>query len=162
MKPALMIAFAIVLTFCFAANAANDGQGGELMESKAFIAMTQKHLNALAGKNAISCGDVQLKGNPNAANKCAQTAFQNRKAFYVSYEFWGIDSQVTVALAMNSSGHLYSLQADSMGFSPPFKAESKVEEGDHLIITPCPKPYALNVARGNVLSCFPLPHHRID
>ena len=74
-KPALIIAFAIELTFCFAANAANGGQGGELMESKAFIAMTQKHLKVLAGKNAISCGDVQLKGNPNAANRCAQTAF---------------------------------------------------------------------------------------
>ena len=132
------------------------------MESKAFIAMTQKHLKVLAGKNAISCGDVAVKENPKEANRCAQAAFHNRKAFYVSYEFWGIDSQVTLALAMNSSGYLYSLQADSMGYSPPFKAESRVEEGDHLIITACPQPYALTIARGNVLSCFPLPRHPID
>lgn len=143
MKPAatpLVIVFSIGLTFCLCAPAANGGQRGELMESKAFISMTQKHLKGLAGKNAISCGDVEFKGNPSSANRCAQTAFRNRKSFYVSYEFWGIDAQGTSALAMDSSGHLYSLAADSMGYSPPFKAESKLEEGGHLIITPCPKP----------------------
>lgn len=116
------------------------------MESKVFIAMTQKHLKVLAGKNAISCGDVQFKGNPNGQQMCSECLPQQER-FLVSYESWEIDSQVSSVLAMDSRGHLYSLHADSMGYSPPFKPESKVEGGDHLIITPCPKPYALNAAR---------------
>ena len=134
-------------------------QQGELMESNAFIAMTQNRLKHLAGESAIACGDVEFQHDPDTANKCAQSSFRKGSAFYVSYESWGIDSQVTAALAMSPRGQLYSLQADSMVFSPPFKRGSKIEGGGHLIITPCPKPYRLNIARGNLLSCFPLPHH---
>ncbi len=118
-------------------------------------ARLQSRLRVLAGQGAVTCGEVAVKTSAESANACARKAFHGGKPFFVTYQLEGIDSAGATALAMDSHGELYTLESDSIGFGPPFRAGTKVEEDGHILVEPCPKPYRLDwYARGKWLTCF--------
>ena len=87
----------------------------------------QEKLLEVAGRGATDCGrfpvqtaDVQLK----AASECAMQAAQSKKAFYIGYDMPGM----TVAVAGDSGGKLYSVQVQERGTvsSEPCPSEVRV------------------------------------
>jgi hypothetical protein len=96
----------------------------------------QKQLLEVAGSSATDCGrfpvqtaDAQLK----AASECAMQAAQSKKAFYVGYDMPGM----TVAVAGDSGGKLYSVQ---------------VQERGTVSTEPCPS--EVRVAPSGRVTCF--------
>ena len=134
------------------------GSSQELMDPSALNIRVQSRLKSLAGATAIACGDVVVKGNTERANVCAQDAFRSGKPLYLSYQHQGLDSVGSIALAMDSAKNLYILESDSMGFAPPFRADTLVEPDWRILVKPCPKPYVLNLYRLHELTCLPVAH----
>src|SRR5678815_1227278 len=96
----------------------------------------QQKLMEVAGSGATDCGrfpvqtaDAQMK----AASDCAVQAAQNKKAFYVGYDMPGM----TVAVAGDSGGKLYSVQ---------------VQERGMVSTEPCPS--EIRVAPSGRVTCF--------
>ena len=96
----------------------------------------QQKLLEIAGGGATDCGrfpvktaDAQLK----AASECAMQAAQSKKAFYVGYDMPGM----TVAVAGDSGGKLYSVQ---------------VQERGTVSTEPCPS--EVRVAPSGRVTCF--------
>ena len=114
-------------------------------------------LQKLSGANAINCGAVDLKQPSDQATDCAQKAFAANKPFYVSYFVQGKDSQVASALAYNGS-KLSALEFDSMGWdSVGLKKGDHLTDDGHIMIEPCPRPYAIHKEQSGRLTCLPSP-----
>jgi hypothetical protein len=73
----------------------------------------QKKLQELAGATAKSCGlfKSQVRAELDAASQCVMDASKARAPFYVEYELPGM----TIALAGNAQGKLYSVQSQAGG-----------------------------------------------
>jgi len=87
-------------------------------------AVTQK-LRQLAGEGASDCGRVkyQPQGAPEAtrnASNCAMQAAQGKRPFFVAYEMPGL----TVAVAGNREGKLFSLQSEQSQAGTPAEVKS--------------------------------------
>ncbi len=70
-------------------------------------------LSELAGSGATNCGRLKTQGSNemDAASKCAIQAAQQKRSFYVAYDMPGM----TVAVAGNADGKLYTLQSQAGG-----------------------------------------------
>lgn len=143
---------AVFLTFVALAGAQ------ELIDPSTLNIRLQNRLKSLAGEKAIACGDVAIKGSTKLANACTQDAFRSGKSFYVSYQGQGFDSVSSTALAMDSAKNFYVLLSDTMGFAPPFHAETSVDSDWRVLVEPCPKPYVLNLDRLQRMTCLPVAH----
>lgn len=68
----------------------------------------EKKLQELAGSGATNCGHLKSQETVemDAAGKCVMQSAQEKKPFYVAYDLPGM----TVSLAGNSEGKLFSLQ----------------------------------------------------
>ena len=113
-------------------------------------------LRTLAGADAINCGTVQVRQDPSAATNCALGAFTREDAFYVRYYVQGIDSEVAGGLAYDKKGNMSALEFDSMGWdSEGLSKGSRLADGNHIIVEPCPPPVALHKSHSGRLTCFP-------
>ena len=106
--PVLFIA-ACVLSGCKSSNPssttnANAPNPNDPVEMK---------LADLAGSGAANCGRLKTQGTSemDAASKCAMQAAQQKRPFYVAYDMPGM----TVAVAGNADGKLYTLQSQAGG-----------------------------------------------
>ena len=61
-------------------------------------------LQAIAGTEAVNCGDVLSGAASKEADKCVQRSFKNRKPFYVKYDHRGVDTHAEYGLAGNAHG----------------------------------------------------------
>lgn len=114
-----------------------------------------QRLAILAGKDAINCGSVPVKGTAERANRCARDSFKRHKAFYVRYQFQGIDAEILDGLAFDGSAAAYGVVFDSMGFSSDgLEKGAWMPDGSHTVVLPCPKPLKLRKTRAGTLSCF--------
>jgi hypothetical protein len=114
-----------------------------------------QRLAILAGKDAINCGSVPVKGTAQRANRCARDSFKQHKAFYVRYQFQGIDSEILDGLAFDGSGAGYGVVFDSMGFSSEgLEKGASMPDGSHTVVLSCPKPLKLRKTPAGSLSCF--------
>jgi hypothetical protein len=107
--------------------------------SKSADAISQK-LQELAGSAATDCGRIKSQevAVVQPASDCAIKAAESKHAFYVAYDLPGL----TTAVAGNSQGNLFSVQAQDAGSGSP-KLES----------TPCPA--ALRLAQSGRVTCYP-------
>jgi hypothetical protein len=116
-------------------------------------------LSVLAGRGAVAalnCGRVGIWQKPDAASSCAFRAFADRKPFYVRYWLQGIDSSVSVGWAGDTSGDVYVVEYDSMGWSTNGLAKgAELSDDNHIYIEPCPRPVKLRKTRTGRLTCFP-------
>ena len=99
-------------------------------------------LRELAGSGASDCGRLKFRSTPDAtrdASSCAMQAAQGKRPFFVAYEMPGL----TVGMAGNSEGKLFSLQSET--------AEGK--PGASLQSGPCTA--ALRVAESGRVTCLP-------
>lgn len=94
----------------------------------------QNKLVELAGSSAKDCGRLasQEPGQLKIASDCAMAAAKDKQPFYVGYDMPGM----TVAVAGNSQGQLFTIQADA----------SDVKSG------PCPA--EIRVAPSGRVTCF--------
>ena len=97
----------------------------------------EKKLLELAGSGATSCGHLksQTPDQLNTASKCAMQAAQQKHPFYVAYDLPGM----TVALAGNSDGKLFSMQTQPSAPSG-------------LASVPCPS--ELRIAPSGRVTCY--------
>ena len=70
-------------------------------------------LAEIAGGDAANCGHLKTQGTNemDAASKCAMQSAQQKRPFYVAYDMPGM----TVAVAGNSDGKLFTLQSQAGG-----------------------------------------------
>jgi hypothetical protein len=102
--------------------------------SKPADAVLEK-LQDLAGTGATDCGrpQSQAQAEVQPASDCAMKAAQAKQAFYVAYDLPGM----TVAMAGDSQGKLYSVQSQSNG---------------GVQSTPCPS--EIRLAQSGRVTCF--------
>jgi hypothetical protein len=67
----------------------------------------------LAGPGARECGHVAADQDTGSSMACAQQAITDGAAFRVSFDTYGIDSALTLALVGSTSGGLTELRFDS-------------------------------------------------
>jgi hypothetical protein len=103
----------------------------------------QQKLQDLAGSNATDCGRVrsQAPDLTQKAGDCAMKAAKDKHAFYVAYDMPGL----TVGVAGNSDGKLFSVQADQAD-NPPTGAKAEVKG------MPCPSD--LRIAQSGRVTCM--------
>jgi hypothetical protein len=102
----------------------------------------QQKLQDLAGSNATDCGRPQLQA-PDQTQKsgdCAMKAAKDKHAFYVAYDMPGL----TVGVAGNSDGKLFSVQSEQPENPSTAKAEVKG--------VPCPSD--LRIAQSGRATCM--------
>ena len=67
----------------------------------------------LAGKSSIDCGVVPLGSDAIAAIRCATAASDDGKAFRVSIQAQGVDSEIWMGAARNAAGKMWTAMSDS-------------------------------------------------
>jgi hypothetical protein len=112
--------------------------------------LLEKRMKALA-PDAINCGRVGVRADPQKASNCALDAFKNRKPFQVRYDLQGIDSSVAVGWVGTADGAVIaiSFDGDPMGGGGTSETRQRVYE------KACPQPVKLFLSPGRRLNCFP-------
>lgn len=111
-------------------------------------------LRELASVDAVDCDRVRIRKDPAKATECVLQHFQGHQRFFVRYDIPGIDSEVAIGLASNSQ-HVYTVLFDSFGISPEgWPKGSKLEDGNHNLILPCPVPLKLRVSPNGRALCL--------
>jgi hypothetical protein len=118
-----------------------------------------ERLNQIAskgGSNVLDCGEWATTDEADTVTECALTAFARGKSFFVRYyesehahfRYSGIasDSAGTFYGAFYSSGR-------TVWKGGPGK-DGQLLDGNHTLISPCPKPPALTKTRMGTLTCF--------
>jgi len=67
----------------------------------------------LAGKSSIDCGVVPLGSDTSTAIRCAKAASNDGKAFRVSIQAQGVDSEIWMGAARNAAGKMWTAMSDS-------------------------------------------------
>ena len=102
----------------------------------------QQKLQEMAGSNATDCGrpSSQAPEQTQKSSDCAMQAARDKRAFYVAYEMPGL----TVGVAGNSEGKLFSVQVEQTDNPSTAKAEVKG--------APCPAD--LRIAQSGRVTCM--------
>ncbi len=100
-----------------------------------------RRLLAIAGNNALNCGEVLVDGNrdPGPMLTCARKAIAKKRPFYVRSDSWGIDSFLSEGFAGNGDGDVYYVEFDSSGWDPRRTEDSAGSKRSDLG-EKCPKP----------------------
>ena len=117
--------------------------------------MLDRNLRKRAGSGALNCGTVSIHGDPRAANSCALAAIESGRSFYVRYDLQGLDSRIALGITARTTTEAYLLEYDSWGWSNEgLKPSETLIEGNHILLTPCPKPVRLREVPDGQLSCL--------
>jgi hypothetical protein len=84
-------------------------------------------------------------------------SFASHKPFYVVYDFQAgrIDSRVMDGLAGDNSGNLSGVEFSSTGWSGGAQnGETRLMDGGHISVEPCPKPIVLSKSIYGGLTCI--------
>jgi hypothetical protein len=71
-------------------------------------------LQAIAGKEAVNCGDVLSGAASKEADKCVQRSFKMGEPFYVKYDHRGVDTHAEYGLAGNGNGDVSLVIFDNL------------------------------------------------
>ena len=106
MRKAILIVLTTVFVLAGCNQAPQSGQPAANLDDP-----VDRKLVEVAGRGATNCGHLkaQIAADVDAAGKCVMQAAQQKKAFYVAYDLPGL----TVGMAGNSDGKLFSLQTQS-------------------------------------------------
>jgi len=134
----------IVLPIALCGLTACNKSSGPTAAPKASVALSfpdavEKKLQEYSGTQATSCGRLDVhaaEGQLKAASDCALQASQSKHPFYVAYDMPGM----TVGVAGNAEGKLFTVQAQGEGASPSLTSGA------------CPSP--LRVAASGRVTCF--------
>ena len=63
----------------------------------------------IAGRTAVNCGNVPVRGNPDSATDCALQAFAAHQPFRVRYGLQTIDTVMAVGVASAPNGRIYEI-----------------------------------------------------
>ena len=109
----------------------------------------QRKLQEIAGSGATDCGRLksQAPDQLEPAGNCAMAASKKKQAFYVAYEMPGL----TVALAGDSTGKLFSVQQEQAAGAPSGTASSG--NASEVVATPCTS--ELRIAQSGRVTCIP-------
>lgn len=136
----------IALDFTLRVNPPTNLAPSSLMDNR---------LHKLSGVHAVNCGHIRIRSNPAKATACVLRQFQNGHPFVVRYDIPGVDSEVSFGLASNSQHEVYAIGFDSFGTSPEGLPEgSKLMDGNHNVILPCPVPVKLRVTATGMATCL--------
>ena len=74
-----------------------------------------RKLRNLAGLFSLDCGHVRHRDRADSAIACAEEAIRTGRAFYVSFDYVGLDSHGTTGLAASSKHELYEVDTNQLG-----------------------------------------------
>jgi hypothetical protein len=63
----------------------------------------------ISSRNAVNCGSVPVRGNPDAATDCALHAFASHHSFRVRYGLQTMDTVMAVGVVSAPNGHIYEI-----------------------------------------------------
>jgi hypothetical protein len=63
----------------------------------------------IAGRNAVNCGNVPVRGDPEAATDCALRAFAAHDPFRVRYGLQTMDTVMAAGVISSANGQLYEI-----------------------------------------------------
>jgi hypothetical protein len=129
----------ICLTACNKASAPAAPANAPATSSRMSGDSVQQKLQEYSGTGATDCGRLDMQAAPSLlkiASDCVMHASQQKHAFHVAYDMPGM----TIGVAGNSDGKLFSVQAQGAAPSPTLTS------GD------CPS--QLRVASSGRISCF--------
>jgi len=67
----------------------------------------------MAGAEARNCGDLQLQDDQKGARACVREALSEHKPFFIVFDMQGIDSALSVGIALMPDGTAHQLFWDS-------------------------------------------------
>lgn len=108
------------------------------------------HSRRLIGWQAVDCGRVAIRHNPQEATNCALKADAEGRPFRVRYNIQGYDSEVAVDVVRARDNHVYMLNfvGDPMGKSGvSFFRQTTAQIA-------CPEPIHLYVNPKGRINCF--------
>ncbi len=156
-----LVRFGLVVA-CFATLACSTPS---LFDSDPIDSM-DRHLRELSGRKAFDCGHAaaasRIKPSAESERKiaatteCAEERFAKRSPFYVRWDTQGIDSLVSGGLALDSTGKVYALEFDSMGWSDEgIRPPAYRSKDHHVIVYPCPADGRLRALPNGWTTCLP-------
>ncbi len=112
--------------------------------------LLEQRMKTLA-PDAVNCGRVGVRADPQKVTGCALDAFNRKKSFQVRYDLQGIDSDVAVGWVGMADGTVIaiSFDGDPMGRGGTSPSRQRVDE--HA----CPQPVKLFLSPEGLLNCFP-------
>lgn len=125
---------ALIALFCFLCSSPLLAQ-----TSDTSVVMDQR-MRTIAGDNALNCGRVRIIEATDVALKCARKAIGGRHPFLVRFDYAGMDSDLSDGLTGDSSGDVYLVRFDSLGWG----GEGVVDSG-HDFIEKCPRPVRIRI-----------------
>jgi hypothetical protein len=94
-------------------------------------------MKALAGADAVFCGQVPVDGPRAEANACVETAFGGGRPFWVRYDQKGENATVAEAIVRSPEGKVYFVEYNSSPCGSP-ACDAR------LVAVPCMSPFLEN------------------
>jgi hypothetical protein len=142
----VLVVASVISTGCKKSNISAPSQSADPLEN---------HLHRLAGNGSVNCGRIAPGADVKSASDCAMQSNQARRPFYVAYDMPGSESgQITVALAGNAEGKLYTVEFNSQGWTQD-NSGAELSADKHMATLPCPVP--LRLAQSGRVTCYPPP-----
>jgi len=103
----------------------------------------------IAGRDAINCGTVPVRGNPAVATDCALQAFAGHRSFRVRYGLQTFDTLMAAGVVAAPNGRVYELIFSG---GPPTGTTDILRQ--RAVVNPCPVPATLRSTPRGRVSCF--------
>jgi hypothetical protein len=120
-------------------------------ENDVSLLMDQR-MRAIAGNDPLDCGRVKLNSDPKRSLDCARKAISQRRSFLVRFDCSGMDSFLSDGFAGDSSGNVFSVRFDSLGWGP--SPDVEILDDKHDAVETCPKPVRIKARRAPKGSFF--------
>jgi len=109
--------------------------------------LMDRRMRLIAGNDALDCGRVKLNGDPKASLRCARKAVSQKRAFFVRFDWVGIDSFLSDGFAGDNSGDVYSVKFDSYGWGGG--PDLEILDNKHDAVERCPNPVHIRKERSS-------------
>ena len=147
----IAVSASIAAFYLFGGRYSETAQGafiqtlGDVMEWKS---------RSIAGRNALNCGVVPIRGNADAATDCALRAYASHKPFRVRYGLQTYDTVMAAGVVASPDGRVYELIFSG---GPPTGGTDVFRQ--RVAVNTCPVPASLRRTPKGRISCFdPGPH----
>jgi hypothetical protein len=103
----------------------------------------------IAGRHAVNCGIVPVRGNADAATNCALRAFAAHEPFRVRYKLQTMDTVMAAGVVAAPNGHLYEII-----FSGGLPTGTTDVFRQRAVVNACPDQTSLRRTPNGRVTCF--------
>jgi hypothetical protein len=143
---AVAVSVSIAAFYMFGGSYSASAQGafvrsfGDVMEWKSRM---------IAGRHAVNCGIVPVRGNADAATDCALRAFTTHEPFRVRYKLQTMDTVMAAGIVAAPNGRVYEII-----FSGGLPNGTTDVIRQRAVVNACPVPASLRRTPNGRVTCF--------